>query len=149
MDKRERLQELIKVNNRKNYCKELNNIIHDITVSDFLSTEETRKKLNIILERIEKSEFQKMPLSYNTKELFKQHIHKICREDKFIFFQYNSIMIGALTLYGFEIIENSDYIFEQSPVAKGWNDLIIVTMDMQVGFCIWKGEYDIRIYQWK
>lgn len=148
MDKKNYLQELKELNNRRNYCKEISNIIHRITVSDFLSIEETREKLNAIIERIENSEFQKNPLSCDVNALFEQYIHKIYRDDKFIFFQYNSVMIGALTLYGFEIVENSGYIFEQSPVAKGWNDLFIVTKDMQSGFCIWKGEYDIRIYQW-
>lgn len=148
MDKK-KIQKLKRLNFRKIYCEELNNIIQRITVSDFLSTDETRKKLNCILKKIEDSEFHKEPLSSDARVLFEQYVHKMRRNEKFIFFQHNSVMIGALTLYGFEIVENSGYIFEQSPIAKGWNDLFVVTLDMQAGFCIWKGEYDIRIYQWK
>ena len=50
MDKK-KIQKLKRLNFRKIYCEELNNIIQRITVSDFLSTDETRKKLNCILKK--------------------------------------------------------------------------------------------------
>lgn len=154
MDKLIRLQELRRKNQITNLCKEwMENGIY-VSVDNFIGLEETlviqdkiiakldeidRKETSVVIPREENLWFVKY------EEIL---IENILSNEEYIFFTRDALKIGGLCLKGEIILEKMDFIINESEMHNFGCSVFLCTKNAQKGFCLWKSEYDYRIYIW-
>ena len=83
-------------------------------------------------------------ISIFTEEL----INNIDNNKKYVFFIKGVDKIGGLVLSGKIIKENAEFIIGESEIFDRGCNIFFSSLNAENGICLWKGEYDSRIYVW-
>ena len=75
-------------------------------------------------------------------------LSKINEEQIYAFFVGEANEIGALLLKGDVILEKYSYIIKKSELFNMGCSIFFCCINMESGICLWRGEYDNRIYIW-
>ena len=73
----------------------------------------------------------------------------ICKSMKYAFFVANATKLGALKLQGNIISNNIEYVISKSEFLNGGCSIFICSCGLENGVCLWRGEYDSRVYFWQ
>lgn len=87
----------------------------------------------------------------NTEEIedFLKYTGKvICKSKEYVLFIENSTKLGALKLQGNIISDNIEYVISKSEFLNGGCSIFICSCSLENGVCLWRGEYDSRVYIW-
>lgn len=58
----------------------------------------------------------------------------------------NATKLGALKLQGNIISNNIEYVISKSEFLNGGCSIFICSCGLENGVCLWRGEYDSRVY---
>jgi len=154
MDTKNRIAELRRKNEIANLCKVwLDNGIL-ISIDNFLALQETMLLQKIILDKLDEIDSQNLCDVYDNQRTdiivkfsayIKEHIN-INKE--YVFFIKGVTKIGGLILDGKTVIENQEFILKESEFFNQGCSIFFCTRDGESGICLWRGEYDYRIYVW-
>ena len=137
-------------NKRLRFCKEWCNNGIEISMNDFLDPKMIGE--GYVLSLIDNFDAQKKGIVCSLDsglEEFKGQVNKnIYKDEEYVFFEENSSEIGAIKLSGTIILNNIEFIIENSGLNHGWSDIFICSPDFEKGVCLWRSEYDTRIYVW-
>lgn len=154
MDKKKRIQELKRKNEIINLCREWMN--NDITISmnNFLETQQTLHIQSKILEKLDEMDSDNTSIicqkqgidiiSVFTKEI----INNIDNSKEYVFFVRGATKIGGIVLSGNIIVEKCEFIIKESEFFNNGCSIFFSFLNVESGICLWKGEYDNRIYVW-
>ena len=153
-DRKERIQNLQIKNRRKLLCEKINMHLDDIKLDDFISLYDTKKLQEIVFSIMEdmdaKNEFliSSLDVSYgkileDNKQYFEQK-----DGDKIVFFHHDALEIGAIELNIRTVLNNISYIVSESEMGIRGCRILLVSKDVKYGLCLWRGEYEIKLYKW-
>lgn len=152
MDNKARMIELKRKNAITNMCKEWREHSIDISIDDYLDVYQTLQLQEGIIVELDKLDRNNKSLicseSNVVLEFMKYLKKKIHKECKYIFFEAGATKIGALKLSGKDILEKSDFVIQKSEFFDGGCSIFFCSYSMDNGICLWRGEYDSRIYVW-
>ena len=154
MDNKKRIQALKRKNQITNLCKEWMNFDVVITMENFLEIEETLLLQGKILRKLDEMDSNKTSIIYqgNEKDLISAFeemlINNVNNDEKYVFFVKGVTKIGGLILSGKIIIEKYQFIIKESEIFNNGCNIFFCSLNGENGVCLWKGEYDIRIYVW-
>lgn len=154
MNNKKRIQELKRKNQITNLCKEWINFDVLITIDNFLEIEETLLLQSKILGKLDEMDSNNTSIIYQGNEkdvLFafeEMLINNIRNEEKYVFFVKGVTKIGGLILSGKIIIEKYQFIIKESEIFNNGCSIFFCSLNSESGVCLWKGEYDNRIYVW-
>lgn len=154
MDRKKRIQELKRKNEITNLCGVWRN--NDITISmdNFLKIQETIHLQSKILNKLDKMDSDNTSIIYQEQEIniisafTEELINNIDNNKKYAFFVRGATEIGGLVLSGNIIIEKSEFIIKESEIFNNGCSIFFSSLNAESGVCLWKGEYDNRIYVW-
>ncbi|MDD6487777.1 MAG: hypothetical protein PUF61_12630 [Spirochaetales bacterium] len=137
-------------NTRLRFCKKWCDNGIEISIDDFLDPKIIGEAY--VFSLIDTFNTQKKgivcPLNSGLEE-FKEQINKNIHKDmEYLFFEEKSSEIGAIKISGNVILNNIDFVIKESGLYHGWNDIFICSSDLKKGVCLWRSEYDTRIYVW-
>lgn len=151
MDK-SRLIEAKRKNEIIHMCKEWNSNGIEISLEDFYDLQGTLLLQENIISRLDEFDIEKKYLvcanNESIKEFMKHISERICEQMSYVFFEANATKIGAIKLSGDTILNNIDYVISNSELLHGGCSIFICSCGLENGICLWRGEYDIRIYLW-
>lgn len=154
MDKKENIQKLKRKNEITNLCKTwINNGIF-ISMDNFLEIQETLHLQSKILDRLDKMDMDDTSIIYQEQEIniisvFKEKlVNNLDNNKEYIFFVRGATKIGGLVLKGNIIIEKSEFVIKESEIFNNGCSIFFSLLNAESGICLWKGEYDNRIYVW-
>lgn len=153
-DRKERQLNLQIKNSRKLLYKKINTFLDDIKLDDFISLNDTKilqgKVFSVMADMDAKNDFLRAPLdvSYekileDNKQFFEQKA-----EDKIVFFHHDALDIGAIELNFRTVLNNISYIVTESEMGVRGCRILLVSKDVKYGLCLWRGEYEIKLYKW-
>lgn len=154
MDNKKRIQELRRKNQITNLCKEWLNFDVLITMADFLDVEETLLLQSDILDKLDEMDRNNTSIIYQGNEqdamsAFKELLIKTVKNDeKYVFFVKGATKIGGLILKGKTVSENYQFIIKESEIFHNGCSIFFSSINAEKGICLWRGEYDSRIYAW-
>lgn len=154
MEKKERIKKLQMLNRRRLLLGEMQRHIKGIDIDDFMSLEKTNElqmKTFEIMERLDATNSSIIkPLNTIFRDLFIENAQSLSeyREEKLAFFHKQSMSIGAIEIDVNTVLYNINYIISESELYTNGCRIFLVNRDERFGLCLWKGEYDIRIYKW-
>ena len=131
MDKA-RLDEVKRRNKILQACKEWENNGIKISINDFYDLHTTLQLQEKIIAKL---------------GIFKKKV--ICKSMKYAFFVANATKLGALKLQGNIISNNIEYVISKSEFLNGGCSIFICSCGLENGVCLWRGEYDSRVYFWQ
>ena len=143
MDKA-RLDEVKRRNKILQACKEWENNGIKISINDFYDLHTTLQLQEKII--------AKYIICKNKEEIedFLNYTNKvICKSMKYAFFVANATKLGALKLQGNIISNNIEYVISKSEFLNGGCSIFICSCGLENGVCLWRGEYDSRVYFWQ
>lgn len=147
-----RMIELKRKNAITNMCKEWKEYNIDISIDNYLEVYQTLQlQENIITELDELDRNNKSiicsesDISFDFIKYLNKNIHK---ESEYVFFEAGATKIGALQLRGDVILEKIDFLIQESEFFNGGCSIFFCSSNMDNGICLWRGEYDNRIYVW-
>ena len=154
MDRKKRIQELKRKNEITNLCGVWRN--NDITISmdNFLKIQETIHLQSKILNKLDKMDSDNTSIIYQEQEIniisafTEELINNIDNNKKYAFFVRGATEIGGLVLSGNIIIEKSEFIIKESEIFNNGCSIFFSSLNAESGVCLWKGEYENRIYVW-
>lgn len=151
MDKT-RLNEVKRRNEILYICKEWWNRGIEITIEDFYDLQTTLQLQDDIIAKLDELDTQKKYIlcDYNegTKDFINHASEVICQSMNYTFFEANATKVGAINLSGNIILNNIEYIISKSELFYGGCSIFICSSDLDNGVCLWRGEYDSRVYFW-
>lgn len=152
MDRKLQLENLKKKNQISNVCKEWKNNRVDISFENFIDISKTMDIQEAILKRMDIMDKEKetiiYPLNKDFIPKYTKLLNKRIKSDcLYFFFHRDSTQIGAIQLLGKNILDNFDFMLDESELRGGCS-LFLSTIDCSMGCCIWLTEYDGRIYSW-
>lgn len=155
MDNKKRIQELKRKNQISNLCKEWTSFDILITMENFLEIEETLLLQSNILKKLDEMDSNNTCVIYQGKQEdilsdFKEKlINNINVDEKYVFFVKEVTKMGGLILDGKIIIEKYQFIIKESEFFNNGCSIFFSSMkNAEKGICLWKGEYESRIYVW-
>ncbi|MDE6016768.1 MAG: hypothetical protein K2H41_13950 [Acetatifactor sp.] len=154
MDRKKRIEELRRKNTITNLCKTWINNGINISIENFLGIEETLSLQNKILSKIDEMNCQNACNIYGRDEMnivsvyIKELENNICSREDYVFFARESTEIGGIILQGNVIIEKKEFIVKESELSFTNCCIFLSSLNAEKGICLWRGEYDIRIYIW-
>lgn len=154
MDNKKRIQELRRKNQITNLCKEWINFDVLITMDDFLEIEETLLLQSNILGKLDEMDRNNTSIIYqgdgqDVMSAFKKLLLKNVESDEeYVFFVKEATKIGGLILKGKTVSENYQFIIKESEIFYNGCSIFFSSKNAEKGICLWKGEYDSRIYVW-
>ena len=151
MDKA-RLIEAKRRNGILQICKEWENNGIEISFDDFYDLYTTFRLQEEIIAKLDDLDVQKKYIiCKNTEEIedFLKYTSKvICKSKEHVLFIENSTKPGALKLQGNIISDNIEYVISKSEFLNGGCNIFICSCSLENGVCLWRGEYDSRVYIW-
>lgn len=154
IDNKKRMQELRRKNQITNLCKEWMTFGVLITMDDFLEVDETLLLQSNIFKKLDEMDRNNTSIIYQgdaqgVMDAFKELLIKNLKNNgKYIFFVRGAAKIGALVLDGKTIKENHQFIVMESELFHNGCSIFFASINTEKGICLWKGEYDSRIYVW-
>ena len=154
MNNKKRIQELKRKNQITNLCKQWKDFDVLITMDNFFEIEETLLLQSKILRKLDEMDSNNTSIIYqgNEKDMISAFeeilINNIKNDEKYIFFVKGATKIGELILSGKIIIEKYQFIIKESEVFNNGCSIFFCSLNAKSGVCLWKGEYDNRIYVW-
>ena len=154
MNNKKRIQELKRKNQITNLCKQWKDFDVLITMDNFFEIEETLLLQSKILRKLDEMDSNNTSIIYqgNEKDMISAFeeilINNIKNDEKYIFFVKGATKIGGLILSGKIIIEKYQFIIKESEVFNNGCSIFFCSLNAKSGVCLWKGEYDNRIYVW-
>lgn len=85
--------------------------------------------------------------TYEIEDFLNYTSKVICKSMKYVFVE-NSTKFGAIKLQGDIISNNIEYIISKSELLNGGCSIFICSCGLENGVCLWRGEYDSRVYCW-
>lgn len=154
MDRKKRIQELKRKNEITNLCRVWMN--NDITISmdNFLKIQDTLHLQSKILNKLDKMDSDNTSIIYQEQEIniisafTEELINNIDNNKEYAFFVRGATEIGGLVLSGNIILEKSEFIIKESEIFNNGCSIFFSSLNAESGVCLWKGEYDNRIYVW-
>lgn len=154
MDKKKRIQELKRKNEITNLCKVWMNNDISISIDNFIGTQETLHLQKKILDKLDEMDSENTSIIYQKQAIdivsafTEELINNIDNSKKYVFFVRGVTKIGGLVLSGNVIVEKSEFIIKESEIFNNGCSIFFSTLNAESGICLWKGEYDNRIYVW-
>lgn len=154
MDKKKRIQELKRKNEITNLCKVWRNNDISISIDNFIGTQETLHLQKKILDKLDEMDRENTSIIYQEQAIdivsafTEELINNIDNSKKYVFFVRGVTEIGGLVLSGNVIVEKSEFIIKESEIFNNGCSIFFSTLNAENGICLWKGEYDKRIYVW-
>ncbi len=152
MNNKTRMLELKRKNAITNMCKEWGEHSIDISIDDYLELHQTLQLQEYIITELDELDKKNKSIVCSESDSISEFItylnKYICKECEYVFFEAEATKIGALRLKGKEILEKSDFIIQKSEVFNGGCSIFFCSNSMEKGICLWRGEYDNRIYIW-
>lgn len=154
MDRKKRIQELKRKNEIINLCRVWMN--NDITISmnNFLETQETLCLQSKILDKLDEMDSNNTSIIYREQEIniistfTEELINNIDNNKEYVFFVRGVTKLGGLVLSGNIIIEKREFIIKESEIFDNGCSIFFSSLNAESGVCLWRGEYDNRIYVW-
>lgn len=151
MDKT-RLVEAKRRNGILQICKEWRNNGIEIAIDDFYDIHTTLQLQEKIIAKLDDLDTQKKYIvckkTYEIEDFLNYTSKVICKLMKYVFFVENSTKFGAIKLQGDIISNNIEYIISKSELLNGGCSIFICSCGLENGVCLWRGEYDSRVYCW-
>jgi hypothetical protein len=128
--------------------------LSEIVVSDFISLEDSRilqSKVFGLMENMDKERKSlTIPLDSSCQEIFNENmdIFEKHMNQKIVFFHRQAMDIGAIEINTCSVMDNMDYIISESEMYRYGCRILLVNKDIKYGFCLWRGEYEYRLYKW-
>lgn len=147
----ERLQELKRKKAIANLCRDWNEHGIGISPADFLEVRQTLQFQEHIAARLDESDQKNESILCSGDMIsgFADYLlQNIRKEQEYIFFEAEATRIGALRLKGGTILEKRDFMIQRSEIIHGGCSIFFCSTDMESGVCLWRGEYDCRVYVW-
>ena len=152
MDKA-RLDEVKRRNKILQACKEWENNVIKISINDFYDLHTTLQLQEKIIAKLDELDSQKKYIICKNKEEIEDFLNYtnkvICKSMKYAFFVANATKLGALKLQGNIISNNIEYVISKSEFLNGGCSIFICSCGLENGVCLWRGEYDSRVYFWQ
>lgn len=153
-DRKERIMNLQIKNSRKLLYEKINMRLDDIKLDDFISLNDTKilqeKVFSIMADMDTKNEFLISPLNVSYEKILednKQYFEQKAG-DKIVFFHHDALDIGAIELNVRTVLKNISYIVAESEMGVRGCRILLVSRDVKYGLCLWRGEYEIKLYKW-
>ena len=151
MDKT-RLVEAKRRNGILQICKEWRNNGIEIAIDDFYDIHTTLQLQEKIIAKLDDLDTQKKYIvckkTYEIEDFLNYTSKVICKSINYVFFVENSTKFGAIKLQGDIISNNIEYIISKSELLNGGCSIFICSCGLENGVCLWRGEYDSRVYCW-
>lgn len=154
MDKKKRIQELKRKNEITNLCRVWMNNDISISMDNFLEIQETLHLQKKILDKLDEMDSDNTSIIYQEPEIniisafTEELINNIDNKKKYVFFVRGVTKIGGLVLSGNIIVGKSEFIIKESEIFNNGCSIFFSSLNAESGICLWKGEYDNRIYVW-
>ena len=151
MDKT-RLVEAKRRNEILQNCKEWGNNGIEISLEDFYDIHTTFQLQEDIVAKLDDFDSQKKSIICKHEDaivMYANYVSKVISKPiEYVFFVANSTKIGALKLKGNIITNNLEYVISKSELFNGGCSIFICSYGLENGVCLWRGEYDSKIYFW-
>ena len=124
-----------------------------ISINDFYDLHTTLQLQEKIIAKLDELDSQKKYIICKNKEEIEDFLNYtnkvICKSMKYAFFVANATKLGALKLQGNIISNNIEYVISKSEFLNGGCSIFICSCGLENGVCLWRGEYDSRVYFWQ
>lgn len=154
MNKKIKIQELKRKNAITNLCKIWKDNGINISIVNFLEIEETLFLQDKIISRLDEMDSQNTSNIYRKDEMNVESVYiqtlvnNIYSRKDYVFFAREATKIGGIILQGDVIIEKKEFIVKEAELFHRGCCIFLSSLNAERGICLWKGEYDIRIYAW-
>lgn len=154
LDRKSRMEELKRENLQKKMCDIWKEHGINIELSNFVELTRSDKIRNRMINKMDfmDSNNQSEIVALEENEALSSyisHIHtELTEAETYFVFTEKSGETGAVELTGKEIVAHTEFIMEQSGWPEKKNGIFICDEKLEHGYCMWEGEYDIRIYLW-
>ena len=153
MDRRDRIKELRRNNATALLCKRWNENGVVISPNDFLNQSESLLLQKMVMTTLDNMDSSNESLVYlksdHAIESYQKKIMSLIQDDaRYCFFIKDSFNLGAVSLTGRMIKEHSSFLLNESGYFENSCSIICCSINADSGLCLWRGEYDERIYQW-
>ncbi len=150
---RAKLIEAQRRNKRLLLIKEWNSEGYKLSERDFFTMDLTLEINSKIMDTIRQFDLENKYIPVNHEgaaDLYKYELqNNIDIKKNYIFFESNAIEIGGIQIDGTSLLSKKNFFISKSGLKqKNGCSIFICTTDMKTGVCLWKGEYDTRIYVW-
>ena len=154
MDRHKRIEVLRIKLLRKQLCQKWS--FQGIIINDenFISAEKTlclQKKLIDEMKNISNYVIDKSDSVYDIdiKKIFTKYLNEYIKVDqKYVFFEKEATRIGAMVLTGKVILDNEEFVYNESEYSDDCCTLFVFSEDLKNGCCLWETEYNYNIYKW-
>ena len=149
--RKKKIVELKRKNLVNNICKEWFRAGIDIKLDDFISLKKTMEYQLEIIQRLDSMDSggNYSLCAENCEEKMVFHLKKFVNQDiNYIFFEKEATKCGAIALRGKLITDNAKELLKKSEFNDKGCCFFLCSEDKSQGFCIWRNEYDIRLYLW-
>lgn len=155
IDRRERIMNLQIRNSRKLLYHKIKTHLDGIQMDDFISLHDTKmlqEKVFSIMENLdEKNDFLIFPLNVSYREILEENKTCLAKKvmEKIVFFHHDALDIGAIELDVRTVLDNISYTVSESEMGVRGRRILLVSRDAKYGLCLWRGEYEIKLYIWE
>lgn len=150
MDRTKLIEEAQIRNKRIRLCKKWCAYGIEISIDDFLDPKIIG--LGYVFPLLDNFDAQEKcivcPINCGLGDFIEQVNKNISKDMEYLFFEEQSSEIGAIKISGNIILNNIDFIIKTSPYFNNGNNICIFSADLKKGVCLWRSEYDTRIYVW-
>lgn len=154
MDRSQRIQELQRKNRIKHICCQMQEVLKNLTIDNFLSKDATIRIEKEIIKKMDYMDMLKqrniMQYNSNFESCILKNINLIENlksQDLIIYIVWEKETY-ALRLSIEDVINNIKYLISMSSIANNGSSFIITSYNLDIGLCLWRTEYEIICYQW-
>lgn len=148
----EKLLELKRRNRRMHMCKRWHEIGKSLTLDDFIDIHQTYNLFAKIHDHLYEMDINRKSFACSTEVAISEYCKYLRdylkKEEDYVFFERESSELGALLLTGKRILEDVNFYIQESEMHSKSYIIIICSIDLTSGLCLWTGEYDTKIYVW-
>ena len=154
MNRKERIKELKRKNRNCSICKAWKENGISISLDDFLDLNETINIQKKVIGKLDEMDASNTCIICNkekdqTIKKYKEELKRCVNiKEKYIFYIKESTVYGAVILVGKILLDNIDFIISESELLNDACCILCCTKNIEIGICVWSGEYDDRIYVW-
>lgn len=156
MDRHKRIEVLRIKLLRRQLCQKWS--FQGIIINDknFISVEKTlclQKKIINKMENMSSYVINKPYSTYNydigIKRIFTKYLNEYIKVgQQYVFYEKNATRIGAMILTGKVILNNEEFVYNESEYSDDCCALLIFSENLKNGCCLWETEYSFDIYKW-